>query len=338
MTALTKFQRLEATGLWRPDAEAQRREVIVSLGDATLTMSSTAGDILAHWSLGAVQRSNGHALPAIYHPEGAPEETLELGADETEMIAGLDRLLRAIDRRRPRPGKLRFIVTGSAVALGLVLAVFWLPGALASYATTVVPQVKRAEIGARLLSHVTRLTGQACNASEAREPLRRFSQRIQQGGSVVVLPGGSFTSAHLPGSIILLNRRVVEDHDDPDVAAGFALVESMRVRASDPLGDLLAHAGLIASLRLLTTGEMPDSALDAYAEHVMTHPQPAPHVENLLEAFAKAELRTSPYAYAVDGTGESTLPLIEADPRRIEGSRMVLSDADWVRLQAICNG
>ncbi|WP_425071235.1 hypothetical protein [Sagittula sp. S175] len=336
MTALTKFQRLEATGLWRPDTEAQRREVIVSLGDATLTMTSTAGEVLAHWSLGAVTRANGTQLPAIYHPDSAPEETLELDEGETEMIQGLDRLLKAIDRRRPRPGKLRFLLSGAAVATLVGLAVFWLPDALERYATTVVPPVKRAEIGSRLLTEITRLTGQACMSNDAREPLRRFALRIQPTGSVVILPGGGFTSAHLPGKIILLNRKVVEDYDDPDVAAGFALAESTRAIATDPLGELLDSAGLMASLRLLTTGELPESALTAYAEHIMTTP-PAPlSPASLLPAFAAAELRSSPYGYAVDGTGESTLPLIEADPRREEGSRMVLSDADWVRLQSIC--
>jgi hypothetical protein len=49
-------------------------------------------------------------------------------------------------------------------------------------------------------------------------------------------------------------------------------------------------------------------------------------------------LRSSPYAYALDITGETVLPLIEADPRRALGSREVLKDADWVRLQGICGG
>ncbi|MEQ5869818.1 hypothetical protein J4E08_07885 [Sagittula sp. NFXS13] len=338
MTALTQFTRLEATGLWRPDAESQRREVIVSLGDATLTMTSIRGDVLAHWSLGAVMRANGSQIPAIYHPDTAPEETLELGAGEQEMIGGLDRLLKVIDRRRPRPGKLRFLLSGSMIAIVGALSVFWLPDALARYATNVVPTVKRAEIGTRLLEHITHLTGQACSTPDAREPLRRLSERVQPSGSVVILPSGSFTSVHLPGRIIVLNSRVLEDYEDPDVAAGFALVEAVRADASDPLGDLLYDAGLIASLRLLTTGALPDSALADYAEDIMTETPSYPAPETLLPAFAKAELRSTPFAYAVDVTGERTLPLIEADPRRDEGSRTVLSDADWVRLQGICGG
>lgn len=39
MTALREYDRLEATGLWRPGPEEQRREVVVSIGEATLVIT-----------------------------------------------------------------------------------------------------------------------------------------------------------------------------------------------------------------------------------------------------------------------------------------------------------
>ena len=336
MTALKEFQRLEATGLWRAEAGAQRREVIVSLGDATLTIGTSSGEILTHWSLGAITRANGAQVPAIYHPDIAPEETLELGEEEAEFISGLDRVLRAIDRRRPRPGKLRFLLSGSVAAALVAGAVFWLPDALERYATRVVPPVKRTEIGNSLLTHLTRLTGRPCMTPDAQGPLERFAQRIEGAGRVIILPGGSFSSAHLPGGIVLLNRSVLEDFEDPDVAAGFVLAETTSAALADPLAELLDAAGVVASLRLLTTGNLPSETLAAYAQHLLTNPAPRPDEAALLRAFDAADLRSTPYAYAVDITGESTLTLIEADPHRSDGSRIVLSDGDWVRLQGIC--
>ncbi|WP_136439426.1 hypothetical protein [Pacificoceanicola onchidii] len=339
MTALKEFDRLEATGLWRATPEDQRREVIVSLGDATLTISTISGEILDHWSLAAVNRSNGTAVPAIYHPDGDPGETLELPASETEMITGVDRLLKAIEKRRPRPGKLRLVLgLGFAAALAAG-AVFWLPDALERYAVTVVPPVKRAEIGNTLLTHMTRVTGAPCRASDALRPLDRLAVRLLgpgREGAVVVVPQGVAESAHLPGGLILLGRAVIEDHEDPDVAAGYILAETVRGAASDPLADLLDHAGLMASLRLITTGALPDEVLSSYAEVLLTRAQSEPALEALLVAFTRAEVRSTPYAYARDITGESTLPLIEADPRAGQASRAVLSDSDWVRLQGVC--
>ena len=129
---------------------------------------------------------------------------------------------------------------------------------------------------------------------------------------------------------------MVEDFDDPDVSAGFALVETVRAQLNDPLSELLDHAGLWAALRLLTTGSIPERNLQAYAEWIMTRPMPVVPHDVAIAAFAKAELRSAPYAYALDPTGETTLALIEADPRGSQGSRLVLQDSDWVRLQEIC--
>ncbi|SMX38103.1 hypothetical protein [Maliponia aquimaris] len=335
MTALKQFDRLEATGLWRPTPEDQRREVIVSLGDATLTLSEINGRALAHWSLGAVNRANGKDVPAIYFPDNAPGETLELPETEAEMINGIDRLLRAIERRRPRPGKLRFLLSGGLLAALAAAGVLWLPGALERYTVTVVPAVKRAEIGNSLLAHIERLSGKPCASRDARVPLERLAARLDRR-RIVILPGGALVSAHLPGGIVLLNRSVIEDYEDPDVAAGYVVAETVRAQQTDPLAVLLDHAGLMASLRLLTTGVLPDSVLESYAEVVMTRTATRPETERLLAAFAKAELRSTPYAYALDMTGERTLALIEADPRAEQGSRPVLSDPDWVRLQGIC--
>ena len=337
MTALKEYDRLEAIGLWRPAPDAQRREVIVSLGDATLTMTDMTGRALAHWSLAAVRRG-GSGLPALYHPDGDPGETLELPEDETVMIDGIARIMRSIDRRRPKPGYLRLVLRLGFGLTFAAAAIFWLPGALERYAVDVVPPVKRSEIGTALLSRMARVAGQPCNAASARDPLRRLALRVLGPGRedlVYVLPGGVPASAHLPGRIILLNRAIIEDHDDVDVAAGYILAEKVRAEARDPLAALLDHAGLVASLRLLTTGALPADTLDAYAEHMLTDARKDSDPEALLTAFEAADLRSTPYAYARDITGETTLALIEADPRARTGSREVLSDADWVRLQGI---
>ncbi len=337
MTALKEFDRLEATGLWRSAPTEQRREVIVSLGDATLTISDTKGQALAHWSIAATLRSNGNATPAIYHPDGDPDETLELPEDEMEMINGIDKLLRTIERRRPKPGKLRLILGLGFVAALIAIVVFWVPPALERYAVNVVPPVKRTEIGMGILQRLTRVTGAPCSAQEGRIALNKLGNRVLGFDSTLsIVPDGVQQTISLPGKIIVMNRSIVEDYEDPDVTAGFVLAEYVRGQATDPLAEVLDHAGLMASLRLLTTGSLPDTAIHAYAEHLLTAERPEPNVDLLIDAFRAKELRSSPYGYAKDITGETTLPLIEADPRRAEGSRQVLSDGDWLRLQAIC--
>ena len=63
MTAIKKYARLEASALWRASPDEQRREVVISIGDATLTISDLRDRILTHWSLAAIERDMEMLLP-----------------------------------------------------------------------------------------------------------------------------------------------------------------------------------------------------------------------------------------------------------------------------------
>ncbi|MCW9042641.1 MAG: hypothetical protein OQK05_04790 [Pseudopelagicola sp.] len=339
-TALTKFERLEASGLWRPDPEAQRRDVIVSIGEATLTISDLQDRPLAHWSLPAVARLNKGKRPAIYAPDGDPSgdpgETLELDESEAHMIDAIESLRAAIDRGRPRPGRLRLVTLSVSFASVAALALFWLPGALLDHTLGVVPKVKRVEIGRTLETELTRLTGRPCRGVLASPALARLATRLDVP-RLVVLRGGVQQSLHLPGGTILLNRAIVEDFEEPDIAAGYILAAKADAAQYDPLRALLESHGPLTTLRLLTTGTLPEATLRAHAEEMVLRAPTSPDPERLLGLFRDYDVKSTPYAYALDPSGESTLPLIEADPYETS-PRPVLSDGDWVALQGICGG
>jgi hypothetical protein len=336
-TALTKYDRLEATGLWRQTRDEQRREVVVSIGDATLVISDMNDQAITHWSLAAVERQGSSDRPAVFNPDGDPNETLELSNDEAEMIEAIDTLRRAVLKARPRPGRLRFL--GLAVSLTSVIAamVFWLPDALQNHTLSVVPDVTRAKIGDALLTRIERVAGTPCSNRTAGPALKTIALRTK-APRVVILRSGVRDSVALPGGTVLLNKSLVEDFEEPDVAAGFILAELQRATDRDPLEALLDHAGLRASFTLLTTGNLPSAALDDYAEAVLTQARPQVQDEDLLAAFDAANIRSTPYALALDVTGETTVGLIEADPIKPADSQPLLRDADWLRLQAICGG
>lgn len=337
MTALTKYARIEATGLWRPTPDVQRREVIVSIGEATLVIADLKDQALAHWSLAAVERSSGSELPAIYHPDGDPGETLELPEGEGEMIDAIETLRRAIDKSRPKPGRLRW--AGMLVSFAVVagFAVFWLPAAMRDHTLTVVPDVKRSSIGAALLRRIERVSGPKCADANGMSALARLSARLN-AGELAVLPDMPQPSIHLPGGKIILSRNVIEDHEEPDVAAGYVLTEMANRIADDPLLDLLSAVGIRENFRLLTTGDVSDVALDRYAKMLMTQKVIVPETLAHLAQFETAKLRSTPYAYAVDITGETVLALIEGDPMAGKLTEPLMTDADWLRLQNICGG
>ncbi|MCK8463056.1 hypothetical protein MUY35_04240 [Aliiroseovarius sp. S1339] len=336
MTALTKYERLEAAGLWRASPEAQRRDVILSLGDATLVISDQHGTALAHWSLPAVIRLNPAERPALFSPGEDATEDLEI--EDDTLIKAIEKVRTVVERRRPHPGRLRHWVTAGIIGLLVALCVFWLPNALRDYTVSVVPDPTRDAIGQRILNRIGRVAGQQCDGQIGQSALDRLTARVLDTAAprVIVLSGGVQTATHLPGHITLLNRALIEDYEEPDVVAGFLLAEDMRRQATDPMNALLEHAGLKATAQLLTTGDLPDGVIDSYAEDLLiAAPAPLDH-SALLTRFEKAGVRSTPYAYALDLTGESTLDLIEADPVALADATPLLTDANWVRLQGIC--
>lgn len=341
-TALSRYQRLEAAGLWRAGPEAQRIDVIVSVGEATLTITDLRERVLTHWSLAAIARANPGRRPALYHPDGDPGETLELGENEAEMIAAIEKLRAAVARGRQRPGRLRRVGVAASFALVLALGIFWLPGAARRHALAVVPEVKRAEIGAALLQHLYRATGPACRGPGGTAALAELGRRLppRQGNvRFLVVRDGVAGVLRLPGGATLIRADLVEYHDEPDIAAGHVIAAYLRAEARAPLDLLLSEAGLWSSLRLLATGSLEDAVLAAHAQSLLTAPPDAVEPETMLEGFRHWQVRARPYAFALDITGETTLPLIEADPFATgDPPPPILSDADWLRLQAICAG
>lgn len=340
-TALKQYERLEAAALWRPNTDAQLVNVYVSLGEASLTITDSGNRPLGHWSLAAVERQNPGKRPAVYFPAGDPGQTLELGDEASAMIDALETLRSAIGRKRPHPGRLRLLSTLGILTLITGVLVFWLPGAIRDHVTRVMPDIKRVEIGQSLQTRLERVTGPACNSGDGQAALGRLVASLPnqvQPRNVAVLRNGVQSAFALPGGVVLAGRGLVEDHETPEVLAGFLLAETLHAKRYDPLALLLDQATMWEAVRLLTTGEPPSDMLDRYAETMVTAPRPQLDSEQMLVGFREAGLRTTPYAYALDMTGETTLALIEADPYAGKDRPSLLTDADWVRLQGICGG
>jgi hypothetical protein len=342
-TALTRYQRLEAAGLWRADESAQRLDVIVSVGEATLTITDMRERVQTHWSIAAIARANPGQRPAIYHPDGDPGETLELPADEAEMIAAIETLRSAVARQRPRPGRLRLMGVLAALAGVTAVAVFWLPGVARDHALRVVPSVRSAEIGQSLARHLHRATGPACRGPGGQLALSALARRLppREGTArFIVVRDGIDGVLRLPGGTMMIPAKFVENYDEPDVVAGHIIAAYLRAEARDPLDRLLAEAGPMASLRLLTTGGVTDATLRTHAEMLLdTPPEPPPH-SAMLDGFAHWQVRATPYATARAASGEKVRPLFERDPfaADVPPPPPILRDGDWLRLQGICGG
>lgn len=337
MTALDRYVRLESDALWWAGADAQRRDVTISFGDATLVIADGAGRPLAHWSLPALIRQNPGERPAIYAPDDAASEMLEI-ADET-MLEAIEEIRKALSKARPQPGKLRYWLTTGLIVASLLLAVFWLPGALTRQTLAVVPFAKRIEIGAAMLGHMQAQTGAACDTPQAGRAAQRLSQRLfgpDTTTRIIVLPNLPPRALALPGGLIALDYAVLQSADDPAAVAGFILASRAAVIHLDPLERLLQQAGLGVTFRLLTTGDIPAGILRDHAAALLSGDGPVAPTEVLRDSLAAAQIPQGPYLALADRFS-GNMPDLGMDPLAGQPVPLILSDSDWVSLQNICN-
>lgn len=340
MTALTEFQRLEAQGAWRETPESHLREVIVSVGEATLTLMDPATDRpLAHWSLPAVTRLNPNTVPAIYTPSTTlPDETVEI--DDPLMIEGIARVQRAIASHRAAPGRLRGVIMGAGIVAMLAGLVFWLPDALIRHAADIAPPAQARAIGLSVLSDLEQSTGAICTRNSGQQVLDWIApQLIEQDALIQVLPGPLNGARRLPGDLYVLGNDLLAASPGPEAPAGHLIAASLAVEDKTATLDALRHAGLFNALRLMTLGTLSSDAMQGYGQSMLTQPLPRPDLSLLPAAFAQQGLSTEPYARSLDPTGAAVLPLIEADPIR-QGTppARLLTDEQWLALQQICAG
>jgi hypothetical protein len=205
------------------------------------------------------------------------------------------------------------------------------------HTASVVPLAQRADIGQRALDDLVRVTGAACNNQLGLQALASLSERVfgpVDTPILYVLPEGVEQPLHLPGDVIILPRRLIEQANGPEAAAGAALVERLRSRNRDPIVPLLDYAGLRATVQLLTTAELPDSALSGYGEALLRTAPVALAETSLLSAFEAAQVPATPYALAV--MPETNAGLAANDPYKGLAPSPLIPDESWIALQGIC--
>ncbi len=324
MTALKGYERLEATALWRPEPGGQRRDVYVFLRDATLVIADRNETALAHWSLPAVERLNPGTRSALLAPGPEADETLEI--EDTVMIDAINTVQAALRAAEPKPGRLRLWLGLAALAGVAAMALFWLPGALVRQADAVVLEARRADLGARLQTHVAAIAGPLCGPEGMPPELARLARRLEpaEPPHLVLVRGLPMAALLLPGDTVLLSDRLLGGDGSPELLAGHVLTQ-LQVRAERS-----------ALARLLTTGDIPEDRLAAHAVDLLDRPLRLPADGAALAArFSAAQVDPGPF---LDGTDLSQdvalrIALTEGTGPAAE----LLPDNLWVALQNACD-
>ena len=341
MTALDKFQRLEASGLWRASPADQRRDTVVALGKASITISDArSGAILSHWSLPAVVRMNPGQSPALFapsDPSGDEGETLEL--DDPLMIDALTTIRRALSPKRIGR-RLRLALGGATALVVAALGLFWVPQALTDHAASITPQAARAQLGRQIVDALAVATPpvRSCAAPAGRAALTSLRLRLMGSNHrLVVLDGApDLTVAYVPGRLILLGRGFLEGLDSAETLAGHVLAAELALEIDDPMRALLRHAGLVATTRFLTSGDLPPEALASFGALTLARPAPPPDPAALSARMAERNVPIGPYLATL--TDERlTEAMIQSQLPTARAAQPLVSDGEWLTLQNICS-
>jgi hypothetical protein len=338
MTALHQYSRLEAAGLWRSATGAQRREVIVGLREATIVLIDPKTELpLTQWSLPAIVRTGAEQGFVTYASHEDEMETLEI--DDEAMIAALDKVRSALDRRRKRPGRLRSVfalLASSAIALGIAV---WIPLKLYDFTAQRLPDAARSDIAAMAMADIATISGSPCSGRMGVAASADLARRLAPNAPpdapfhIAVLREGLTQPASLPDGTILLPYALVERADGPDALAGMAIAQRLLMTREDALVGALRYAGVIATLQLLSSGALPSTSLQGYGLDLTQRTAAPPDIAALHSAFAQLQISTAPYAAFVASADLSALP----DPAPAGSQPAVLDDAAFLGIQYICD-
>ncbi|MCC5991865.1 MAG: hypothetical protein JJT99_05010 [Rhodobacteraceae bacterium] len=341
-TALKKYSKLEGPGLWSGAVADQRRDVIVSFGEATLVISDSRSlHVLSHWSLAAVERLNPGAHPALFSPDGGAEEVLEL--DDTLLIEALEEVRAALITQPGWFERLRLPVMLALSAAALGLGALLLPPALVDHTAAIVPMAKRAEIGERILADLQQSGAQLCQGAQGAAALAMLSRVLFDVPVRVVvmrdLPAAPPRIQPLPGAVLLVDAGVLYLADNVDSLAGALVMARLHAQAQDPLRPLLYHVGVITTFRLLTTGSLRPGAARGYARIALSRPLPDLSGGDLAAAFhGRVGLLAALQANAALHDPALTEMLATLAPAaRPDTPTAALTDGQWVSLQNICD-
>jgi len=336
-TALKKFERLESLALWRSEPDAHRREVTLSFGMSSLIITDHAERPLGHWSLATIERLNPGGSPALYAPDSEASETLEI--EDNLMVEARETVRKAIGRKRPKRGRLRLTIALSASVL-IVAAVFLaLPKTLRDQASRSLPSATRAEISQLINEELWKTTGRPCSTAFSENAIIRLQERLFEPSSANQITFVKFAGDdvwELPDGTFVVGSALVEDFDTPHIVAGFiaaAILEAERTPAIDAFVNSLRVVELID---LLTSGTVSGQAAARFARQMITAPSALKVDDAFIDFAQEKELALSALIGAVTPLEGSSEVLNEAVNNNQAVATPIMSDGDWVALQAIC--
>lgn len=375
MTALAKYQLLEAPGRYFDGESARPRDVVVKFGDATLMILDMDDMPITHWSLAGLRDlssgDDGEGLSLTPDIDGDER----LAVDDPEMAAAIRTVCPDLRKRpRVRSSRLRKVMFWSVAALGsLYLIIFHLVPALSDRLAMLIPPEAEIAMGEEMVEQFADLLTegdgpQFCSSPNGDKALARMVARLSTGSelhvplTVRVLDHKMVNAFALPGGQVVLFRGLLRKADSPEEIAGVLGHEIGHVIARDATRITLRSAGSAGLLGLLL-GDFTGATVTIALSEAILRSGYQREAETQADLYAAAllsekNLPTAPLAdfflklKEMSGDAPSLLSHLSTHPDlqgRADFTRAadtvgdapfepVLTDQEWVALRNICQG
>lgn len=367
MTALERYERLEAPGRYFDGRSAAAAEVIVKFGDASLILMRFDETPLAHWSLSGLRDLGEGGAALSLTPDEASEERLLLS--DPDMVAAIRAVCPRLGARRPveRPRWRRALLWGAAALASIWLIVFHLAPALADRLATLIPPEAEQAMGEEMTGQFARVIAggepRFCEGGPGGAALARLTARLERGAGahlplrVRVLDAPMINAFALPGGRIVLFRGLLRAAESPEAVAGVLAHEIGHVVARDPtrlalraagsaglvgllLGDFTGATATVALTEaLLRSGYQreAESAADDFATALLAEEGlPAAPLAGFFAKLGKSEGGVFQHLASHPDPAARAARVGAADKVGAAPFTPALSDQDWVALRNIC--
>lgn len=261
MTALARYDLLEAEGRYLDGRRAATREVVVKFGDAALVIMGPDDLAIDHWPLATLRRIEGAGDALRLRPDhGAPER---LTIDDPVMIEALREVCPGLDAAAPAPrARRRRLALLAAAAIGsIALLVTVIVPALAARLAEQIPPEAEIAMGDRTSEQILKLlelTGEParwCEARSGQAALDALTARLGAKAHVPirvrVVDHSMINAFAAPGGRIVIFRGLIDAAESPEEVAGVLAHEIGHVIHRDPTREALRAAGAAGLLGLL---------------------------------------------------------------------------------------
>lgn len=351
MTALDQYQRLEAVALWRSSPDEDPREVVVSFGNATLTLMSMEEEPWGHWSLAALEELGSDEHGLVLTPDPDCQETLSL--DDRDMISAIRAVRGDAQREIVERRRIKLLAPTLLFLVVLIGAVLLARQPIATFLMQRVDDVTWERVAIALATdrmqaddaRFCRVNGSAgLRTSRGHPLLLRIHGRLDPGATAIRPVLARFDGPpvlSLPGALVLLNANAVDLSDQPEQIAGLLALAQARYDLKLDRQVVTQTLGLIGTVRLAASEVLPrarhDDVLEALISAGLRDPQADSAALRLLTA---AQLPSLPVSLLLNeyGAPRARIETLQAgDSIGPAVYTPALDDADWLRLKAACD-